>query len=192
MIAGKGLLETSKAILLFKVAHKKYCLLEGWFDELYKDSMVYKKPRLVFSVITASFRYSFLGRITEISDEDNSKEILENSGFAQWLLKICAGGKKRIMSYLKTSFTANCAAGLKNELYVLPVKTISLIVVTAILSDAAFYALLKNVIQREIGLLGWIIRGMLLSAGLAGLLGKADLENLASASLFFKWINRCK
>ena len=189
MIIRKDILQTSKVILLFEVVYKKYSLLEERFDEICKNSVLYTKTKIVFSGMAVIFQNSFLGRITEIKEEDNLKEILGNSRFVKCLLKLCNGWRKRIMEYLKTSFIAKFTVAFKNEFCIFPVKTGSIIVVTAILSNIFFYALFRNAIRNEIGLLGWIIKGMLLFVGLAGLFCEVDLKNLISTSLFLKWIN---
>ena len=98
----------------------------------------------------------------------------------------------RIDEYLKTSIMVKYVIGFKNELYVSPVKTGSIIVLTAILSNIFFYALFRNAMRNEIGLLGWIIKGMLLFVGLVGLVCEIGLKNLISTSLFLKWIKHNK
>lgn len=177
--------ETSRVIKLLNGTCTKYSSLEKRLDDIYINSLLCKMIKLFLGNMFIVFRYSFIGRITEITEEDNSKKILENSRFVKWLLRICRDWGRIITNYLKTSFTANCAAGLENKLYVSPVKTGSIIVVTALLSDIVF-----NIIRKEIGLLGWIIRGMLLFVGLAGLFCKIGLENLSSTSLVLKWAKR--
>lgn len=148
--------------------------------------------KIFFSRIIIIFQYSFLGKITENKEGDNLKEIFENSKFVNWVLRIYNDRKKRVAGYLNTSLTVKHVIGFKNELYVFPVKSVSIIVVTAILFNMAFYALFKNSMQKEIGLLGWIIKGMLLLVGLAGLFCEVNLKNLKSSSLFLKWINGYK
>ncbi len=179
----KNLLQTSEVILLLKTAYKKYCLFEEWLSE------IYKKTKIIFSGITAIFQYNFLGRVIENKKEDNLKEILENSRFVKRLLKTYDDWRKRVTDYLNTSLTVKHVIGVKRELYVSPVRTGSVIVVIAILSNIFFYALFGNSMQKEIRLFGWIIRGMLLFVGLAGLFCEVSLKNLKSSSLFLKWIN---
>ena len=121
----------------------------------------------------------------------NSK-ILNNSKSVKWLLKINNDWRKRIIECSKTSLTIKHATGFKSELYLLPVKTGGIIIVTAILTNVFLYALLKSSMQKEIGLLSWIIKGMLLLVGLAGLFCETGLKNLIGTSLFLKWINHNK
>ena len=109
--------------------------------------------------------------------------------FVKWVLKIYNDWRKRITEYFNTSLTLKYAIGLRKELNILPIKYGSIIVVTAILSNLFFYVLFKNSMQKEIGLLGWIIRGILLFVGLAGLFCEVSLKNLKNSSLFLKWIN---
>lgn len=189
MMMEKALFKTSKAVLLAKAIYKKHLFYKSRLAQIYKNSMTYKKAKSVFKATSVAFQYSFLGGIAEIGEGDKLSQILENSRFVRWLLGRCGDWRKRIAAYSKKSFTAHCAAGLGNMAYALPVKAASIIVVTAISSNIVFYALLKNVIHIEIGLLGWIMRGMLLFVGLAGLFCEADLANLKSTSLFLHCIN---
>ena len=164
--------------------------VEERLGQIYKNSALYAKTKMFFSGITVILRYSFLGRITEDRGEDNLKETLESSRFINCLFKISNDWKKRVTDYLKTSLTVRHAIELKNEVYILPVKTGSIIIVTAVLSNLFLHALFKNFIQREIGLLGWVINGLLFFTGLAGLYCKVSLEGLKKSSLFLKWITR--
>ncbi len=189
MIIGKDIFQASKTILLFELVYKKYRLFAGRSYGIYKNSLLYAKTEVLFNGIIVILRYSFLGRITEIKEEDNLKEVLESSGFVKWLLKIRGGWGKGIDDCLKTSFIVRHAIRFKNELYVSPVKAWSIIVVTAILSNVFFYALFKNAMCKDTGLLSWIIEAILLFVGLAGLFSEAGLKDLISTSLFVKWIN---
>ena len=138
------------------------------------------------------FRYSFLGRITEIREEGCLKEVLENSRFVKRLLKMRNKYRKRVASVLETGSAGRRIVQFKNELYIFPVKVGSIIIVIAILFNVSFYVLFRNTMCKEMGLLGWIIEGILLSMGLVGIFCKAGLIDLMETSLFIKWINRCK
>ena len=190
MVKVRDILQTSKAVLIFESAYKKYSVFEERLDKIYKNSALYTKTKMFFSRITVIFQYSFLGRITEDRGEDNLKETLESSGLINCLFKVCNDCRKRVTDYLKTSLIVKHATGLKNEFYILPVKSGSIIIVTAVLCNLIFYALFKNFIHKEIGLLGWVIQGLLFFAGLVGLFCAVSLEELKKSSLFLKWLKR--
>lgn len=161
-------------------------------DEVCKNSQICRLIRAFLTGAKINFKYSFLGIITENRKEDNLKGILENSRFVQWLLKIYNDWRKRIHAYLKTSLKAKYAIWFKNKLHSLSVKIGSIIILTATLLNIIFYGLFKNPTSNGIVLLDWIIKGMLLFLGLAGLFCKVSLQNLTSTSLFLKWINHYK
>ena len=190
MVKVKDILQTSKAVLIFETAYKKYSLFEERLDRIYKNSALYAKTKMFFSGITVILRYSFLGRITEDRGGDNLKETLESSRFINCLFKIRNDWRRGVIGYWNTSFTVKHARELKSEFSISPVKSGSIIVVTAILANLFFYALLRNFMHKEIGLLGWVINGLLFFTGLAGLYCKVSLEGLKKSSLFLKWITR--
>ncbi len=60
MITGKDILETSKVVLLFGVAYKKYRLFEERLYGIYENSLLCIKTKIIFNAIIVISRYSFL------------------------------------------------------------------------------------------------------------------------------------
>ncbi len=118
------------------------------------------------------------------------KDILEDSTFARLFLGIIGSLRARVTGYTKTSFIVKWINNFKDELYALPVKVLSIIIIIVILSDTLFCFLIGNVMQNGIQFFGWVLKILLLFAGLAGLSCKSGLEDLISTSLFLKLIKK--
>lgn len=117
---------------------------------------------------------------------------LEDSYLHKILLKSYVGFKKQIGSCLSTSFIAEYLIKLGSGLYYLSVKSISIVMLILVISNILLYYMLKCFEDMENGLLGWIIRGVLLFVGFAGIFCKAQLKDLRETSLFLRWIYHSK
>lgn len=179
------LLETAKVVWLWRILYHRYCLIEKWLQEKYINSQIHKLSTTFYKGIKISFRYSFLGKITELEYKDNS-QILDNSKFILWLINEYKIWKNRVTNYSMTSAFFASTQEIKKELYYLPIKTLSIILVVAILTNIFFSLLFK----KEIVSLGWAMRLFLLIIGLGGLFCNADREGLKQSSLILKYINR--
>ena len=169
---GVNLFETSVAVGLVRK-----------FDAAYKDSWISQNLEKSLSQIKVCFRYSFLGRITEIGEEGHP-EILDNSKVVRWVLNIYNIWKDRIISWANSSAMINSVVEVKKELYFLPVKTGGMIVFTAVLTNMG----LSLFMGKEIGLFGWSLRGVLLVVGFWGMFCNVGWEELKRTSWFIKWI----
>ncbi|MDD4979834.1 MAG: hypothetical protein PHC54_00980 [Candidatus Omnitrophica bacterium] len=114
--------------------------------------------------------------------------ILDNSEFAKCLRNLFKAWQLRTMDYKSTSATIGLLVAVRRNAYLSPVKTASIIMVVVILTNTIFSVL----VNKDMVLTGWIIRGMLLSTGLAGLFCEVGPKTLASTSLFLKLINHYK
>lgn len=177
-----AILETSRAVEFLKIICKRYFSSKKLLGDIYRNSLLYKVIRLFANDIIFAFRYSSLGMITEIESND-SREIMRNSRFIKLVLRIWDCWKNKINNCLATSITANRAIWLKNKSHLLPVKTGSIILITAVIFDTAFQVLLNN----ETGTIRWVTRGLLLFVGLAGLSCRIGLKDLLSTSSVLKW-----
>lgn len=183
-----NIIRNSFFILLCRKTREAFCSIEQWLERVYKESQIYRLIKAFWVTTKIIFRYSFLGKITEVTEEDNTKKILENSRLVKSLRYLCDHWKDRIDGYLKTSSLINYTIELKNGIITLPVKSVSIVIVVAILTDITFSILFKNSIHNETGLLGWIIKVALLLLGFAGLFCEVSLENPKKSSLFIGWI----
>jgi hypothetical protein len=153
------------------------------YNEAYKDSWSKKTSEKLINQAKTCFRYSFLGKITEIGEEENT-EILHNSKAARWTANSYNILKNRIANYALSSIIMNSGLEVKKELYSLPVKTGGMIIFTAILSSMLLYFFLR----KEIGMLGWVIRAALLFAAFWGMFCEISWEELKKTSWFIRHI----
>jgi len=156
---------------------------------MYDNSQMYGLLKAFSTGTKTNFKYSFLGKITEMDiDRECNAVILDNSKLAKCLLNSYNTWKLKIMDYVRTNATIGLVVAVRRVIYFSPVKTISIAAVVVILINFIFSVLLN----KDIVLMSWIIQGMLLFMGLAGLFCEADLKNLTGTSLFLKWINHSK
>lgn len=180
-----NLAQTSKTVLTIKNIARAYNSLESRFDTIYQNSQINKILSAFWQGTKTNFRYSFLGRITEINDQPNPA-ILENSAVVKKISKLVYSWQDKITNCAKTSTLVGNAQGLKKELYSLPVKTGSFIVLSAIITNI----ILSLALHKEINTLGWIIRISLLIASWGGLFSPVQWEELKKTSLALNYLNR--
>ena len=181
------LIETSIFISLLRKFGKVYCSVERLLLEASKNSRTCCLTQELWDKIKVCFKYSSLEKIAEIEIKDII--VLNESKVVKWLINLYKKWSYKIIFYLKISRINYSVEQLKKKLHFLPVKTASIIIVTAILTNVIFSLLLR----REISLLDWIIRGLLMFIGLAGLFCNSDYESIKETSWFMKYINTyCK
>lgn len=181
----KTLRETSAFVRLLKKSRGGYCFFEQQLNETYKNSLTRKIVKKIWDRIKTYFGYSFLGKVTEIEDKD-SVVILNESRVARWLITSYKKWKLKIISYLNISITYSFKEELKKEFNFFPIRTTSIVAVVAILTNTIFSLLLK----KEIGLFGWIMRGLVLFIGLSGLSSQDSWEDIKKTSFFLKRISK--
>lgn len=83
-----------------------FSLAKSWLENLYSNNQTSILIQRLWDKIRICFRYSFLGRITELKEE-NSLLIWDNSIFFNWLLNKYKILKYKIINYTKTSIVLN-------------------------------------------------------------------------------------
>lgn len=156
--------------LLKKVPGAVY-RLKRWKDNVYEHSQTYRLIRTLLMGTKNNFKYSFLGRITE-KGIGYDTVIWDNSRFIRYPSDLASKWKVRISDYLRTK-------------YFPPVKAIGVVVLAVVLIEAIF----PLAMNKGVAFMGWIIKGALLFAGLAGLFCEANLKDLVGTSLFLRWIS---
>lgn len=164
---------------------KKYCFTIDWLDRIYINSQIVRLIETFWEGAKINFKYSFLRKITEIKEENNLV-IFDNSRFVRWSLDIYKKWKYRLVNYPRISTTMDSIQEIKKGLYFFPIKTGSIIVVTVI----SVNILLSILLHKEIRLLGWIMRGLVLFIGLNGLSSQANWEDIKKTGFFLKRINK--
>ena len=180
-----NLTQGSQTIRAVKSIAKVYNDLERGFNQIYQNSQIHKTLKRFWQGTKTNFRYSFLGRITEINDQPNPA-ILENSAVVKKVSRFVYSWQDKITNCAKTSALVDNAQGLKKELYSLPVQTGSFIVLSAIITNI----ILSAALHKEINTLGWIIRTSLLTASWGGLSSPVQWEELKKTSWAINYLNR--
>ncbi len=90
---------------------------------------------------------------------------LDKSKIVKWLINSYKKLQYKTSPFLKTSIINSSIEELKKECHFFRIKTLGIIIVAAVLTNISVSIILK----KEIGLFGWIIRGLFLSLGLISL-----------------------
>lgn len=177
----KTLTSTGVFIPFFKKLYIRYRHIELWLDNLFKNSHISNTIQKFWQTTKIGFGYSFLRKISDIEIE-NYSPVLYNSKFVKNLLQISEICKNKIRFYLQGCTVVACIKETKKELYLLPIKTGSIILITGILANILFSFLF----YKEIRLLGWVMRGLFLIIGLGGLFCEVNRENIENTSFILK------
>lgn len=181
-----ALMETSIFVLLIRKLGKGHRYPEQRPSKIYKNSRTYRVVRKNWDMAKTYFRYSFLGKLTEIKDEGNIA-VLYGSVVVKKSIDLYKKYINRLSFYSKTSRIDNLTGQLKKNLYSLPIKTISIIVIAAIVTNIFFSILLK----KEVTFLGWFIRVLLFFAALIGLSSGTKWDDMKETSFVTRYINNC-
>lgn len=108
--------------------------------------------------------------------------ILNNSKVIKWLLGAYETWSHRLNNFCRSSIVCASIGETKKDLYFLPIKTIGVILVTAILINTLCSLLSIG----KIGLVSWVARGLFLFIGISGLSCDASYEDIKRTSIVFK------
>ena len=172
--------ETSVIISLFRHLYKSHDYIKQGLIGIYHNSQTCKLAKGLWARVKICFRYSFLGRITET--KQTTSGTLDNSRVVEHLFKFYKKWKDKIILCFKVSSTIDLAKDAKKDLYFFPVRIISIIVVTAITINV----FLSIVLQKQISLWGWLIRGLLLFVSISGIFCKADWLTIKRSSVLLR------
>lgn len=163
------LLETSKIISLLKNLGKKYRYIDSCLKNFYRDSQAYHLISRAFGNLKKKSKYSFVNRISEIRKEGNA-EPLNNSRIVRYWMNWLRMKKNSLSFYLSLSKIAGFIKATVKEICCSPLRAGGIIVILAIMVNVALSFLLK----KEIGLFGWVMRGIFLFMGINGFLCNTD------------------
>jgi hypothetical protein len=181
----KDLIYSSTFISFSKIAWSVYLYVYGWLVDKYKYSQMHRFIRILREKLKIYFECSFFGKITSQEEESNAA-ILDNSEFIRQLVILYGTYKEKASAYSKTSTAAYLAKGAKKELYLLSVKGLSIIVVIAVLTNSSF-CIMAN---QETGLLGWLVRALLLFFGISGIFCNTGWRGVMDNSITLRLIKK--
>lgn len=174
------ILDTSITVFLWRRFYKWYGSVEEGLSHIYHNSCTHSLFSRFWKKTKLCFRYSFLGRITEIKEANLA--LLDNSRAVRYLINFYKRWRDKAIHYLRPSFTLSLAKDTKEELIFSPVRIISLIVIITILVNAV----LSVILQKQMYLWNFLIRVLFLFAGTAGLSCEADWPTVKKSSIFLR------
>lgn len=162
----------------------------SWYDffgqrliYIYQQSQIHRLIGEFGEKIKVCFRYSLLGGIIETKV---MAVVLDNSLITQYLIGCYKSWRNRIINYLKIGLAIKLAEDTKERLILSPVKTISVIVVTAVLVNL----FLSFILHHKISQCGWLMRGLFLFVATLGLFCNADWSTVRESSIFLRKLSR--
>lgn len=182
----ENLIDTSITTALLKYSYRKYQYIENIFIEIYKRSYIYKFFEAILRKIRIYYEYSLLSKIMQFEEKQDLTILAHNSRFVQFLINLYKRSTFNFNYYLKISKFANFIQSTKDRIYLSPTKTISIIVIIAIITNTA----LSLIFKRNIILGSWLLRSLFLFIGLSCLFSNINSQTLKENSITLKWINR--
>ena len=146
------LAQYSKSLKAAKNHLKYYRYFEDRIEGLYKSGVFYKKIRVFRDAFRRYLKESSLLKI--ISGKGSSLLSISDSKIVGRLIRSGGIKKEKAGSYFKHSGIAVFIHDVRNDLYTKPVKTISMIVFAALITNMAILISLKI----EVNPLGWMAR----------------------------------
>src|SRR3989338_7073049 len=175
------ILETSVILSLIKHLGKWYRHIKQRAIDIYDYSHTYILIEIFPQKVKTYFKYSFFGKITDITIERNIA-VLDESLVISWLVRIYRTGKDKIINYFNSSFIREIILELKNKLNFMPIRMSSIIIIMAIMLNLLLSILSRN----QISFMGWLIRIMLLFISFAGLFNSVSLGEVTKTSFVLR------
>lgn len=177
----KEITKTSIFLSSLQKIQTQQCFIMKRLYKFFIESKTYKLIIKFKEGTRVNFKYSFLGRASEIKEEKNA-EFLDNSRTVGYWVSWLRIKKISLSFYSSLSKIVALIKEIVKEIYRSPLQAGSIIVISAIMVNAALSFLLK----REIGLFGWVMRGIFLFVGINGFLCKTDWLILKNNSAILK------
>lgn len=180
----REILDTSIVILFFKYFYRWYGKIKQRPIDIYCHSQTCKLVKPFWEKVKICSKFSFLGRITEIKQA--SLRVLDSSRAVRYLIRFYKRWRNKVIHYSKSSSTINLTEDTKNEFILSPAKIIGIVIVTAILANVV----LAIILQKQISLWGWLMRGLFLFTGTSGLFCQADWPTVKESSVCLRRLQR--
>jgi len=180
------LLETSITFKLLKRVLRIFYYFMLCLDAAYKNSCINTSIKRVFNKINVYFKYSFFCKVTNIKEED--PRIMNNSKAIKKIKDTYILIKGWILNYLNNSLTIASGRKIKKEFHSKPTKISSIILVSAIFSNVV----LSKILQKEINLWAWLMRGLFLFLGISSFFCDIDWPTIKENSIILRLISKRK
>lgn len=161
-----------KEIIRASAFYRRYCRMEQGLTGLYCSSRLYGLTAGLYSRIKACFKYSFLGRATEI--RQSAPAFLGSSQTLRCLADF--------YNYAKRGAVFSLAEEIKVSLRSSPLRAFGIITAGAVIVNTCLFI----AFHRQISPWGWVARGLFLFAAMAGVFSKAGWPAVKAGSIFLK------
>lgn len=176
---------SSVFVYFFKKLCFKYSFLKLSAYKVYEDSQVFRLIKILIEITKSTIKSSFLGRITELKERDNTA-LLNNSKFVKKVVGAYNKCMPTLKSYSVSSTAVNSEKEIREDFYLSPARTGSIIIISIILSHIVFAVLFK----KKIGLVGSFLELIFLFIGVGGLFCNVNWEEVKKTSFILRHINR--
>lgn len=177
---------TSVILSLLQKISKACCCFEQWLNRAYKESSIYACVKKLKNKAHAYYKYSFLVNIWRI-DNNWGYVAMEESNMISRLFSFFRKLKRNFFACFKASRIAGSLDSLTKGSFFSSVKTASIVIVTASLTNIIIAVFIRNQITTS----GWIIRSALLFLGISGMLCRMSYKELMENSfLINKWAKK--
>lgn len=183
----KTLIKTSSFVQLLEKVCIIYSSIELRLLKIYKNSQAHRLIQNFKERIKVFFKYSFLGRIAEVKEEENSL-VLTESRVLVYMINAYKKYRNKARQCLITSRNYILVGQTQRSLYSSPLRTIGIILAVAVFTNIIFSLLFG----KKIELIGWVMRGLLLFAGTSGLNSRIDWPTVRENSAILRLISRRK
>lgn len=173
--------ESSIFLRCLKKVGQVYLAIEEKLSSVYLGSLTHQLIVKTAESIKIGFEYSIFGRLTEI-DEDISKNFLETSKATKIALNRMKNLKDKLIAFSDTSSSVTSTRSIKCDFFSKPLKVGGIIVITTIMTNL----FLSIILQKQITLWGWVMRGILLFIGISGLFCNAGWPTIRNYSLILR------
>lgn len=181
----RNLSNASTAVSIMKKLWGGYYCIKQWWNERCKDSQTYKLVKGLEAGIRICFKYSFLGRISEIREKE-AMAVLDNSRVIHYLANSFKRWQDKINYYPTGSLAVELTKNIKKELPSYPLKIISIIIIAAIVTNIV----LITIFHKAMDLWYWLVLGTIFFVGIGGLFCNAVWLNVKSNSIILKKIKK--
>lgn len=150
----------------------------------YLNSFIYRLIGRNVKLIKTGFKFSVFARLAKI-EYNIPSDFFETSKTAKVVLNWGGNLKNKLInSFSASSVFFACLRALKHDFSLNSLKVGGIIIVAAISTNLA----LSVILQKQIILYGWVMRGLLLSVGICGLFCNANWEDIKRTSRVFNKI----
>lgn len=175
--------ESSIFLRYIKKIGQVYLAIEEKIGSVYLSSFTHRLIAKIAKSIKIGFKFSIIGRLTEIN-KDASRNFFQTSKVTKILLNWVNNLKNGTIKLSVTSNYVTSTKTLRQTFFLSPLKVGGIIVITTIMVNLT----LLIILQKQITLWGWWMRGLLLLIGISGLFCNADWPTIRSNSLILRKI----